>query len=61
MKEFYESNKDFRDYVDRYCKKYMEGRSITVEEALEHEVVRQVAEQYREMEESRNEQIQCRR
>lgn len=50
MKELYEKNKDFRDYVDRYSRKYMEGRSIPVEEALEHAVVRQVAEQYREEE-----------
>ena len=51
MQDFYNTNKDFRDYVDRYSRKYMEGRSITVDEALEHAVVRQVAEQYREMEE----------
>lgn len=31
----------------------MEGRSIPVEEALKHEVVKRVAEQYREEEESR--------
>lgn len=53
MRDFYNTNKDFRDYVDRYCKNYVEGRSITVEEALEHAVVRQVVEQYREQEESR--------
>ena len=51
MRAFYESNKDFRDYVDRYCKNYVEGRSITVEEALEHEQVRLVAVYYREVEE----------
>lgn len=50
MKELYEKNKDFRDYVDRYSRKYMEGRSITVKEALKHEVVKRVAEQYREEE-----------
>lgn len=50
MNELYEKNKDFREYVDRYSRKYMEGRSIPVEEALEHEVVKRVAEQYREEE-----------
>lgn len=50
MKELYEKNKDFRDYVDRYSRKYMEGRSIPVEEALENEIVKRVAEQYREEE-----------
>ena len=53
MREFYGSNKDFRDYVDRYCKNYVEGRSITVEEALEHEQIRLVAEQYREVEQDK--------
>ena len=50
MQDFYNTNKDFRDYVDRYSRKYMEGKSIPVEDALEHAVVRQVAEQYREQE-----------
>lgn len=54
MQNFYDTNKDFRDYVDRYCKNYSEGKSITVEEALEHEQVRLVAEQYREEEESKD-------
>lgn len=48
MKEFYESNKDFRDYVDRYCK----GK-FTVEEALRHIQVRLVAAYYREVEEEK--------
>ena len=38
MKEFYDNNKDFKDYVDKYCKQY----GITVKEALTHEIVRQV-------------------
>lgn len=61
MKDFYGINKDFRDYVEHYCKNSHEGKGCSLEEALEHEVVRQVAEQYREQEESRIEQIQCRR
>lgn len=48
MREFYGSNKDFRDYVDRYCNQYR----LTVDEALEHEIVKRVEEQYREKEEA---------
>ncbi len=54
MQGLYNSNANFRGYVDHYCKKYIEGKSITVEEALEHDVIRSVAEQYRE-EEKNNE------
>ena len=53
LKEFYNRNEDFRKYVNSYAKKHNEGRSISVEEALEHEIVKQVAEQYREKEEAR--------
>ena len=52
-KALYDENKDFKLYVNLYAKKYNEGKSISVNEALEHEIVKQVAEQYREMEESR--------
>ena len=41
MSELYESNPDFRGYVDRYCRCYR----ISVEEALTHELVRLYAEQ----------------
>lgn len=44
MKEFYNSNPDFKDYIDKYCKQY----KCTVEEALEHKLVKGVYEQYRE-------------
>ena len=44
MREFYNHNEDFKMYVDRYCKQY----GLTVDEALEHETVKQVAEQERE-------------
>lgn len=50
MQDLYNSNADFKRYVDRHSKKHSEGKSISVEEALEHEVVRLVAEQYREEE-----------
>lgn len=50
LKDFYNTNSDFRGYVDRYSKKYVEGRSIPVEEALEHAKVKEVADYYREKE-----------
>ena len=49
MREFYDRNADFKMYVDRYCNQY----GLTVDEALEHELVKQVAAQYREKEEMR--------
>ena len=49
MREFYDRNADFKRYVDRYCKTYR----LTVDEALEHEIVKRVAAQYREKEEAR--------
>ena len=49
MMECYNHNEDFKMYVDRYCNQY----GLTVDEALEHEIVKQVAAQYREKEETR--------
>ena len=49
MRKFYDRNADFKTYVDRYCKQY----GLTVDEALEHEIVKRVAAQYREKEETR--------
>ena len=43
MKEFYNSNADFKDYVDKYCKKH----GYTVEETLEHALVKDVYEYYK--------------
>ena len=51
-KALYDENKDFKQYVNIYANKYNEGKSISVNEALEHELVKQVAERYREKEES---------
>ena len=51
MERLYKRNKDFRDYVDKYCRNYNEGRSITVEEALEHKLVKEYGEMCREREE----------
>ena len=53
MKEFYNRNEDFRKYVNSYAKKHNEGKSISVNEALEHELVKHVAAQYREKEEAK--------
>ena len=39
---FYNSNKDFKTYVDKYCKKH----GISVETALTHRLIKEVAEQY---------------
>ena len=53
MREFYDRNADFKRYVDNYAKNYNEGKSISVDEALEHEIVKRVAAQYREKEEAK--------
>ena len=53
MRELYNRNEDFRKYVNSYAKKHNEGKSISVDEALDHEIVKSVAEQYREKEETR--------
>ena len=42
LMEFYEKNKDFKEYVDAYCKKH----DIPVEVALHHYLVRSVAHHY---------------
>lgn len=41
----YEYNARFREYVDKYCKKH----GISVEEALGHEIVRQVFLMYMDL------------
>ena len=49
MMSFYNNNKDFKEFVDKYCDKYVEGRKITVQEALTHELVKEVAVYYGKM------------
>lgn len=44
MKEFYKSNTDFKEYVDRYCKKH----KCSIEEAMQHKIIECVYEQYKE-------------
>ena len=40
--ETYNNNKNFRQYVDKYCKEY----ELTVAEALQHSVVQEVEKQH---------------
>ena len=49
LRNEYRHNSKFRAYVDKYCT----AHDITVEEALQHEIVKRVAAQYREKEEVR--------
>ena len=44
-KELYNRNADFRKYVNAYADKYSEGKSISVYDALEHLIVKEVANQ----------------
>ena len=53
IREYYNSNDDFRNYVDLYSAHYTQGLSISIDEALSHEIVRQVYRQYKEIEEGR--------
>ena len=46
MKEFYNSNENFKEYIDKYCKKH----KCTIEEALKHKIIEEVYEQYKETE-----------
>ncbi len=45
VKNEYRFSSRFRRYVDKYCAQH----KITVEEALKHEIVRQVCLQYTEV------------
>lgn len=42
--KMYEENEKFRQYVDKYCNTYR----ISVQKALEHALVQEVAESYAE-------------
>lgn len=43
MRDLYNTNQDFRNYVDRYLKQYPEK---TLDEVLQHKMIKQVAEYY---------------
>lgn len=47
-KELYNTNDDFRRYVDRCANKYSEGKPISVEELLEHKLVQAAGDMYEE-------------
>ena len=42
----YQTNKDFKQYVDKYIAHHMETKPISVEEALKHNLVKEVADMY---------------
>lgn len=46
MRDFYNSNSDFRDYVE----KFRRDHDLTVDEALQHASVREAEKYYREKE-----------
>ena len=48
LSKVYQTNANFRMYVNHYCNTYCEGKKITVEEALTHAMVRNYAETIRE-------------
>lgn len=50
VESLYNTNNDFKRYVDGYCYKYTEGRTITLHEVFSHEIVKLVAEQYQRKE-----------
>ena len=51
MENLYQTNKDVRDYVDRYRR----NKDVTVEEVLSYKQTQLVAERYRE--ENKDEQV----
>ena len=42
MEELYKKNKDFREYVDKYCTKH----KVSKEQAFEHELIKIIATLY---------------
>lgn len=44
MEELYNTNPEFKEYVDHLAKHYNEGRSITVDECLQLAIVKDYAE-----------------
>ena len=50
IKALYASNKDFREYVDKYANCYQQGGKLTISEALRHKIVKDVAKHYSKQE-----------
>lgn len=48
-KALYNTNADFHRYVDRTANKYNEGKPVSVEELLEHNLVQAVGDMYEEL------------
>lgn len=48
MLDLYQTNKNFREYVDRYSKKH----DISKYEAMSHKLVQGVAEYYKDLQEN---------
>lgn len=46
--DMYEEDKDFKEYVDKFANHYNEGRSITVLEALQMQIVKDYAKYIQE-------------
>lgn len=46
LKKLYNENTDFKQYVDKYSAHHEMGKPISVEEALTHLIVKNVAEEY---------------
>lgn len=46
LKKLYNENTDFKDYVDKYSAHYEMGKPISVEEALTHLIIKNVADEY---------------
>lgn len=42
----YQTNNDFKTYVDKYAEHHMDAKPIFVEEALKHNLVKEVADMY---------------
>lgn len=51
MKNLYDSNKDFRDYVDKYCVKH----KVTTEVAFTHNIIQAIALMYNTMKQKHSE------
>jgi hypothetical protein len=53
MKEIYESNEDFRNYVDKeYKLRSYDNPAITIDDILQFKIVQEVAKYYEEKRES---------
>lgn len=57
MEELYRQSQEFRAYVDKYCNSY----GFTVQEALGHALVLEVAEYYRRKEAEKEAKVDVRK